>query len=490
MNFEEYSSKDATGLAALVAGGEVTAEELAGLAIHGARQVNPALSAVVETYDDRLAGLPVYPAQAPFAGVPIMNKDLAVGEAGRLEELGSLLARGNRRTADSLVWSRYRAAGFVSTGRATTAEYGLLGITETVAGGITRNPWDPSRTAGGSSGGSAALVAAGVVPLASGGDGGGSIRVPAAYTGLIGLKPTRGRISQGERSDSHVGISTPFALTRSIRDTVRLLSVLEGGHCSDFTRAPLPPLTEAFAGGKTRPLRVGWISEAWYGYPTDPAVAAAVGQVAAMLTADGHDVRPMRLEFDFPAFLDAALDIWSAGLQIGLNDLAQRFDRRISPETVLGSTWRMYCHGRTLSAEAYIRALGVFREVAGVIGRFFEEADLLILPTTPRPAPPVGYYPTDPPDEIDLQDWHRSIYANDAFAGVFNISGDPAISMPFFPDGEPLPVGVQVVAPFGHDGRLLQIAAQIEQNFPRPARYPQVHVTAPAGEPATYRNAG
>ncbi|MBN8629378.1 MAG: amidase [Rhodobacterales bacterium] len=475
MNMDEYSSHDATGLAALVARREVTPGELARLAITAAAQVNPALSAVVETYDDRLEG-PMPLADAPFAGVPILNKDLAVGEAGRLEEMGSPLAKGNRHSTDSLVWSRYRAAGFVSVGRTTTAEFGLLGVTENLATGITRNPWDVTRTPGGSSGGSAAVVAAGVVPVASGGDGGGSIRVPAAYCGLVGLKPTRGRISQGRsRTDAHVGISTPFALTRSLRDCARLLACLEGGHPADIARLPMPPLGDP--GQRTGPLRVGYLTGSWYGYDTDAATTAAVQGVVDMLAADGHDVRPVRLEFDFPAFLDAALDIWSAGLLVGLGNLSDRFGRPISRETVLGSTLRMYRHGQSLSAEAYIRALAVFRDVGEVVGRFFEGADLLVLPTTPQPAPPVGYYEINPPDDVDLKEWHRTIYVNDSFAGVFNISGDPAISLPVFPDASPLPVGVQIVAPYGQDGRLLQIASQVERAFPHPARRPAVHVT-------------
>jgi amidase len=338
MNLDEYSRHDATGLAALVARREVTPGELARLAITAARQVNPALAAVVETYDDRLERQGSAPLTgAPFAGVPILNKDLAVGEAGRLEEMGSPLARGNRHATDSLVWSRYRAAGFVSVGRTTTAEFGLLGVTENLATGITRNPWDVTRTPGGSSGGSAAAVAAGVVPIASGGDGGGSIRVPAAYCGLVGMKPTRGRISQGRsRTDAHVGISTPFALTRSLRDCARLLDCLQGGPPADIPRLPMPPLGDP--GRRTGPLRVGYVTGSWYGYQTDAATAAAVLGVVEMLAADGHDVRPVRLEFDFPAFLDAALDIWSAGLLVGLGTLSQRFGRPITRETVLGST--------------------------------------------------------------------------------------------------------------------------------------------------------
>lgn len=479
MNLDEYSSHDATGLADLVAKNEVTPKELARLAIMAARLANPALSAVVETYDDRLGGDGPEPvAEAPFSGVPILNKDLAVGEAGRLEEMGSPLAKGNRHDADSLVWSRYRAAGFVSVGRTATAEFGLLGVTENLATGITRNPWDLTRTPGGSSGGSAAAVAAGVVPVASGGDGGGSIRVPAAYCGLIGLKPTRGRISQGRsRTDAHVGISTPFALTRSVRDCARLLDCLEGGHPADFCRLPMPPVPKlAEFERRTGSLRVGYVTGSWYGYETGAATVEAVQGVAEMLAKDGHDVRPARLDFDFPAFLDAALDIWSAGLLIGVKALSERFQRPVTRDTVLGSTYRMFQHGRSLSAEAYIRSLAVFRDVGEVVGRFFETADLLVLPTTPQPAPPVGYYEINPPDDADLRDWHRSIYVNDSFAGVFNISGDPAISIPIFPGERALPVGVQIVAPFGQDGRLLQIAAQVERAFPRPKRRPQVHV--------------
>lgn len=479
MNLEEYSNYDATGLAELVARKAVTPAELVRLAITAAKHVNPSISAVVETYDDRLeeeahASSP----GGPFAGVPILNKDLAIGEAGRLEEMGSPLAKGNRPGTDSLVWSRYRAAGFVSVGRTTTAEFGLMGVTENLATGISRNPWDVACTPGGSSGGSAAAVAAGIVPIASGGDGGGSIRVPAAYCGLVGLKPTRGRISQGRsRTDSHVGISTPFALTRSMRDCAQLLECLQTGHPGDFCRLPMPPVpTLAELEQRTGPLRIGYVVNSWYGYETDATTADAVQRVADMLAKDGHDIRPVSLSFDFPAFLDAALDIWSAGLLVGVKALSEKFGRPVTRETVLGSTYRMFEHGKALSADAYIRSLAVFRDVAEVVGRFFETADLLVLPTTPRPAPPVGYYDINPPDDVDLRDWHRSIYVNDSFAGVFNVSGDPAISLPLFPGKSALPCGVQIVAPYGNEARLLQIATQVEKAFPHSKRRPPVHV--------------
>ena len=483
MHLGEFGRYDAVGLARLVSDGQVTARELGKLTLEAVALVDKDINAVVETYDERLVnGFADKLPDGPFRGVPILNKDLLVGEAGCLEESGSPLAQGNRPAEDSPLWSRFKKAGFFSLGRTTTAEFGVLGVTENKATGITRNPWDTSRTPGGSSGGSAAIVATGAVPVASGGDGGGSIRVPAAYCGIVGLKPTRGRISLGlAKTDSHVGISTPFALTRSIRDCAYLLDCISGNHDSDLFRSAMPggpfqhSLEESCA-----PLRIAYLTESWYGYDTEERVRSSILKTVDFLRLEGHDLAEVDISLNYQEFLDAALNIWSAGLIVGLKALSERFSRPISPETVMNSTYRMFRHGCQLSAEDYIRSLSVFRKLAGEIGRLFENVDLLVLPTTPRVAPPVGYYDINADDSLDLRDWHNSIYANDSFAGVFNVSGDPAISLPIYDmDEKPgqIPVGVQIVAGFGREDLLLKIARQLETAFPWAEKTPQIHVS-------------
>ncbi|SHJ90440.1 amidase [Shimia gijangensis] len=482
MNLDEYSQYDACGLAELVQKGDVTPKELAQLAAKGVERVNPALNAIVEFYQDRLDnGFDQTLPDGPFHGVPMLNKDLSAGEAGCLEEMGSPLAKGRVMQEDSLVFSQFRKAGFFNLGRATTAEYGLLGITENRATGITRNPWDTNCTPGGSSGGSAAMVAAGAVPLASGGDAGGSIRVPAAYCGIVGLKPSRGRISQGPaRSDAHVGISTPFALTRSVRDCAVLLDCLSVGHAGDPYRMPLPgaPFQTSWQ-DNTGPLKVAYLTESWYGYDTNAAAHASVMKTVDFLRQEGHEVVQDGPQIDYQAFINAALNVWSAGLVVNLKSLAERFDRPNISDHVLSSTARFFERGCEISAETYIRSLMVFQEVTAAIGSLFETYDLLVLPMTPRSAPPVSFYDPEPGAEIDFAQWHNSVYANDVFAGVFNVSGNPAISLPLHYDETGMPMGVQIAAPFGDEARLLQISRQFEQAFPWAGKTPPVHVTKP-----------
>ncbi|MGN0115966.1 MAG: amidase, partial [Streptomyces albidoflavus] len=289
MRVAEYVHHDAVGLAQLVADGEVTVAELQTAALKAAQAVNPQINAVVETWpaDDGPR-----PAGAPLAGVPFLIKDIGAAMAGRRMELGSRLAAGNVARADSALMLRVRRAGLVTFGRTATSEMAYSITTEPVLYGATRNPWDPERSAGGSSGGAGAAVAAGVVPLAHGTDAAGSLRVPAAYNGLFGLKPSRGRVSLGPDFDElFSGLAVAGSVSRTVRDSAALLDQISGPEPGDpyFARQPSRPYAEEVTRHPGR-LRIGVLTQAWGGRRTTAPVADALSRTVALLESLGHRV--------------------------------------------------------------------------------------------------------------------------------------------------------------------------------------------------------
>ncbi|HVQ17709.1 MAG TPA: amidase family protein, partial [Actinomycetes bacterium] len=276
MELQEYASYDGLGLAELVSTKQVSRRELAECAIEAATKVNGALGAVVETFDDRVAALdnplPAEDATAPFGGVPTMVKDLFHGEAGTVCENGSRLARGWVAPTDTGFSKLIRRSGLVNLGRTTTSEFGIMGTTETLMAGRTCSPWSAERIAGGSSGGAAAAVGAGIVPVASASDGGGSIRIPASACGVVGLKPSRGRVTWGPQAAEPLsGWAVHFMVTRSVRDTAALLDALAGpmrGDPFEIAAPPRPYRNEV--GAPVEPLRVAYWSTPWSGHDVDP----------------------------------------------------------------------------------------------------------------------------------------------------------------------------------------------------------------------------
>ena len=292
MQLSEYASYDATGLAALVRKGEVKASELSHLALDGIAKLNPVLNAVIETYPKRafseyLNNIP----EGVFYGVPFLNKDLSFPEKGSLCEMGTQLLKGNISNVDSLVIERLRNAGLVNLGRTTTPEFGLVGVTESRISGVTRNPWDLTRTPSGSSGGSAAAVISGIVPFATASDGGGSIRGPAANCGLIGLKTTRGRVPLTPRVESNSGLGVIFGLTKSVRDTAALLDVLQGQPHNGLLGLK-PPKTSYLEQLDTqvKKLRIAYAHTIWGYEEISEEVSQAVNNVLKLLEQDGHHI--------------------------------------------------------------------------------------------------------------------------------------------------------------------------------------------------------
>ncbi|BCH25115.1 amidase [Mesorhizobium sp. L-8-3] len=465
MRLDEYVTYDGTGLAELLARGEVTPNEL-GVCVQAAvAAVNPEINAVVELYRDALEALPSAPLGGPLHGIPTLTKDFPV-EAGRPAEFGSRLAQGFRTPHDACYWTRLRKAGLFNVGRTTSSEFGVPATTETLLYGATRNPWDTALGVSGSSGGAAAAVAAGIVPFAQGSDGGGSIRNPASFCGLIGLKPSRGRITGSPGSNAPLlGLATGFMLTRSVRDTALLLDLCHGPDAGDGYEIVRPE--GAYLEAITRPpkrLRIALVTRSWSETTVDPEVAAVVAATGARLERLGHYVDIAAPSFDYITFLAAQKSIWAADSAAGLPLMAARMGREIDNGTLGASVLALYRHGLTLSGAQFMTALGVYDALTREIGRFFERYDLLLTPTSVIPPEPLGTYDPARPG-IDVDDVFADLEPKETFTALFNATGQPAISLPTGRTRNGLPIGVQFAARFGREDLLLALAREFEEEL-------------------------
>ncbi|GAA2824724.1 amidase [Kitasatospora sp. CM 4170] len=475
MDISEYAGFDAVGLAELVARRQVTPAELEAAARAAARAVGPQLNAVVETWpaDDEPR-----PGSTPLAGVPFLIKDLGVTMAGRRTELGSRLAAGHVAGADSTLMARFRRAGLVTFGRTTTPEMAYSTTTEPVLYGATRNPWDLTRSAGGSSGGAGAAVAAGIVPIAHATDAAGSIRIPAAYNGLFGLKPTRGRVPVGPAVDEiYNGLAVHGSVSRTVRDSAALLDRIRGSEPGDPYVAPEP--SRPYAEEVTRPpgsLRIGVLTHAWGGHRTTPPVAAALARTVRLLESLGHRVEEAEPELgvDWEQFVLANARLWTANLTASIDELAAASGRPVDSSTLEPPTLAGYHYGQRVGGAEFVTALAVRNLVARSLARYFDAYDVLLTPTVPDLPVPLGTHGRGA-EALDGLGWLRRILDLSPFTAAFNVAGTPAMSVPVTADaGTGLPVGMQFAAGYGREGRLFRLAGQLEQASPWSDRTPSV----------------
>jgi amidase len=473
MKPSDYAAHDATGLAALVADRQVSGDELAKTARHLADKLNPTINAFVEIWHDE----PVA-ADGPFSGVPIAIKDIGLTAAGRRTEFGSSLAAGLVMEQDSDLMKRFRAAGFTTVGRTAIPEFAMSTTTEPVFGGPTRNPWDLGRSAGGSSGGAAAAVAAGIVPVAHATDAGGSIRVPASSTGLVGLKPSRGRVSMGPHLDEiWGGLATQFVLTRSVRDSAALLDVLEGPSVGEpFEIARPSSRYDEVIHRPPRPLRIGCMVHPQNGARSAEPVVAAFDGTMRLLEDLGHHVEVVAFDtgVSWEAYALATGHYWVTYNAAFMQLLSKMTDRPVDRSTVEPASLAVYRQGLVTSAVALIDAGSVRNTITRAVGSYFCKYDLLLTPTLPDLPLPLGNLHADV-DQLDGLGWVRRVLDHAPFSGVFNMSGTPAISLPLGNDTETgLPTGMQFSARFGAEDVLLQLAAQLEAAVPWRGRRPPV----------------
>ncbi|OPC76950.1 amidase [Embleya scabrispora] len=480
MRISEYVSFDAVGLAELVTEGEVTPAELEAAAREAAQAVDPQINAIVETWptDDEPGPDSAPSAGSPLAGVPFLIKDMAVAMAGKRMELGSRLAAGNVSGADSSLMLRLRRAGLVTFGRTATPEMGYSNTTEPVLYGATRNPWDPARSAGGSSGGAGAAVAAGVVPIAHATDAAGSIRVPAAHNGLFGLKPTRGRVSVGPYFDELFnGLVVHGSVSRTVRDSATLLDQIRGPEPGDpyFAQEPSRPYAEEVSRDPGS-LRIGVLTQAWGGRRTITPVADALSRTARLLESLGHRVEEVEVDLgvDWEEFVLASARQWTANLTASVDELAAAFDRPIDSSTLEPPTLAGYHYGQRVTGAQFVTALEVRNRIARSLARYFGAHDILLTPTVPELPVFLGTHAADA-ETLDGLGWLRYLLDLSPFTVVFNVAGTPAMSVPVTADAETgLPIGMQFAAGYGLEGRLFRLAGQLEQASPWAGRTPAV----------------
>jgi len=463
MNEDDYVGYDAVGLADLIARRETSAEAVLEAAIATIERLNPALNAVVYRYFDEAraavrAGLP----QGRFRGVPFLLKDLDVAMRGVPMSEGSRLLAGRVPDFDSTLVARYKAAGLVLLGRSNSAEFGLSFTTEPLAHGATRHPLDPTLSPGGSSGGSAAAVASGMVPMAHATDGGGSIRQPAALTGLFGLKPSRGRTPPGpDRSEIFFGISVGHALTRTVRDSAALLDATSAPEPGAIFTPPQPAFSyETMAQRDPPRLRIVLQEQPFNGTAVDPACRAALAEAARLMEAMGHIVECATPDLSDLAFGPATALLAGAFTDEKIEALSKAAGI-VDPLRLLEPAHAAFvAQSRAHSAKDMVAALEVTRAVARRYAQFFESWDILLSPTTATAQLPLGWLGPDVPrDEIA-----QRAAAHAPFMAPYNLAGAPAMSVPFPQQGKP--VGVQFAAAFGREDLLFSLAGSIERAKP------------------------
>ncbi|MDG3014923.1 amidase [Speluncibacter jeojiensis] len=458
---ELFDARDMTGLAEAVAAGEVSPREVVEFSAARLAERNPALNAVVSTrieqaLDEVDAGLP----DGPLRGVPFLIKDLHADVAGLPSTEGSRLFADVVADRDSELVRRYRAAGLVVLGKTNIPEFGQNASTEPLLFGPARNPHRLSHSPGGSSGGSAAAVAAGIVPAAHGSDGGGSLRIPSSMTGLVGLKPSRGRTAAGNPLEAP--LSVQHALTRSVRDTALLLDIAS----APWPGAPLPitPPQRPYireVGADPGRLRIAVSTTTPTGEPVHPDCAAVAQKTAALLAELGHEVTADAPDYPMESLMAAFTMGMAVPMTVQIDERLARLGRELRDDDLEALPRAIYDRIKTKSAGDFDVSMRELGRTAAQVGAFFTDHDLLLTPTLAQPTPPLGLL-----DANDLQKaWqHGGVYG--AITSPFNVTGQPAISLPLGRDATGMPLGVQLAAPFGREDLLIRIASQLETAQP------------------------
>lgn len=473
---------DATALAAMVASGEVSADELLDDALARTEALNPHLNAVVLIQEasarDLIAkGLP----DGPFRGVPFLLKDLGAEAIGFPSHNGSNLLKNTTYTYNSTIYDRIRATGVVTFGRTTSPEGGIGAATESVVyGGPTRNPWNTDRTSGGSSGGAGAAVAAGIVPMAHGSDGGGSVRIPASSCGLFGFKPTRARFPDGPSAgEGWAGMAIDGFLSRSVRDQAAMMDACSGPERG----APYvaPPMESSYLEAVMRPpraLRIGVCDTTFTGGMLHPECRAAVTGTATLLESLGHHVIPAIPKADHEGMMRAWTKIVACGTALSVRSTLAAMGRGLQQGDVEGVTRGAIAYANDISGADYLEAVGKIHAYGRQMAAAFDDFDILLSATLAEPPAQVGRFSHKTEDYVNFRLGPDGIFPYSPFCAAFNASGQPAASVPMHWSVEGLPVGVHLAAAFGDDARLMSLCAQLEGAQPwfgkRPALTRQV----------------
>lgn len=452
--------------------GHASPRELVDLAIARIEQHNGELGPVIVPLYDAARRAAENPPHGPFRGVPILIKDICATIGGVLQCSGllPLLNAGYTAPQTSYLVTALERAGFIVVGKSNASELGILPSTEPPAWPPTRNPYDPTRIPGGSSGGSACAVAAGMVPIAHATDSGGSIRIPASCCGLFGLKPSRGRISFApNHGDINGGLVNEHVVTRSVRDSAAVLDILAGARPGDPYTAP-PQLRSYLAELAAPPpaLRIGFETRRLLpdGQIADshPDCVAAVAHAAKLLESLGHRVEHAEIAaLRDPDWVARFLTIWTVGVTTQLDEASRNLGRTIEPHEVEILTYALSELGRMMSGPAYADAWSWIQRAARRIAEFWTTHDLWLTPTVTEPPPPLGTFQS-PADDPLAGIMRAAAFA--PFTAPFNATGQPACSVPLYQNAAGLPIGVQLVAAYGREDLLLRTAAQLEAAQP------------------------
>ncbi|SHG14025.1 amidase [Ornithinibacillus halophilus] len=486
MDIGTYIAKDATELAELVRNGEVLPKELVQLSIEQLEKVNPSLNAILFTRLEKVlqeAEQMERKSSHSFFGVPILLKNISQLLKGESLTSGSKLLGDNIARHDSNFVSKLREAGFIFMGHTNTPEFGLKNISEPVAYGPTRNPWNLDYSAGGSSGGSAAAVASGIVPVAGASDGGGSIRIPASFTGLFGLKPTRGRTPVGPGVGRQwQGASIDFVLSRTVRDSAAMLDLLQTIQPEAAFQTPL------FIEGYShiiykefhQPLRISFTTKSPVGTPVSDDAVQAVMKTVRWLESQGHEVEEFDTPVDGVKLMQDYYVMNSGEISSLANQLEAGLGRKLTEEDVEIETWLLNVAGQSVTAAEYSTSLASWDAAAAKMANLHESFDLHITPATAYTAPKVGELTHSEENQEELreriqvldkmkqQDLIYEMFLPSLtytpFTQLANLTGQPAMSIPVHVSDKGLPLGVQVMTRKGEEHRLLQLAYQMEQS--------------------------
>ena len=461
--------------AAAIRSGELLANELMEATLAAIERLDPELNAFVTLCGERALeeARAVAPGDSrPLAGVPVAIKDLTALTEGVRTTMGMEAMEDWVPSHDSSTVRRLRRAGAIVVGKTSTPELGILPITEPARFGPTRNPWDRDRTPGGSSGGSGAAVAAGMVALAHGSDGGGSLRIPASCCGLVGLKPSRGRISLAPAAGDVLGLGTEGVLTRTVADTAAALDLLAGYEPGDPHWAPPPAAPFAAAArSEPAPLSVAYTTDAPNGAPVATECVEAVEAAARLLESLGHQVEEAAPEPD-ERFIEAFLVVWTTGVEQGATGYLSLRGAELDIERVEPLTREMIMGARSLTTLELLRAIEHLRRSARRVVLFWSGFDVLLSPTLAQPPLPVGslWAPAGEPAVGTLLRSAEFV----PFTPLWNVTGQPAISLPLHVSADGLPIGVQLVGPPAGEELLLALSAQLEHAAPWAQRRPPV----------------
>lgn len=478
MKTSEYIHQDGIGLANLIAKGEISPREacLAALEVHEA--TDPAISAIIEIWaDDIDAAVAAVDSDAPYRGVPFFIKDILLTMEGKKCEDGSRIAEGFVAPADSALMKRFRKAGLITLGRTKTPEFGFSPTTEPVFPGPARNPWNQAHSSGGSSGGSGAVVGARVSPIAHSSDGGGSIRIPAAACGVVGLKPTRGRTSPAPGSDEVLfGMGIEFIHSRTVRDSALMLDLVHGPELGDPYEI-VPPIRSYVSEvtTSTEKLRIGLMLQPMGTGRTSPEIVEATQAVAKLCVDLGHEVEVALpdIGMEWESFIDMECTAWCAGLYSWIDTMAETTGRAPNEQFLQPETYAAYLHGKSLNAKDIMNFYASRNIASRSFAAFFQTYDVLLSPVLPSLPFPLGTFSTNW-GETGL-DWTRYAFERCPFTPIFNVSGLPAISLPLGHDLESdLPIGIQFGAGFGREDMLLRLSAQLEAAQPWIQRVPAI----------------